>query len=332
MTELAIHPVGLRDLTALPRAAQVLVPLSYPEVAFATPSGGWLAALPSPLHHLHAFLAESDSPHGLAVARSESGDFRWLLESLGAAASAETPLADLWTGLLSHLVTTAGLSGAKRVHADSPQEGPVHDALARAGFSAYARETLLLAQGLHPAGVEEVCVRAQEPSDAWSIHHLYHLVTPKAVQYSQAFTSTHWHAGRRLRNSNRGYVVERDGTVVSYCRVFTNGRQVAIETMAMPEELDTLPALVLRTARAAGIGQGGQVWAAVPDYHSEYIAKLESIGFSPVDRRALMVRYTGVPVAAVERKILTLVSSVAERLPSRAPARPPAPAGTQVRI
>lgn len=332
MTGLAIHPIGLRDVIALRRVSQLLVPLSYPEVAFATPNGGWLAALPLPLAHRYAYLAEASAPCGLAVARAESGDFRWVLESLGAADGLAEARCDLWAGLLSHTVASAGCAGAKRVHADAPLDGLVHEALVRAGFSAYARGTLMLAQGLHPAGAEEVPLRGQEPSDSWSIQHLYHQVTPKAVQYAEAFNSTHWQAGRRLRSSERGFLAERASGIVAYCRVFTSGRQMAIEVMALPDQLRLVPALVRQAVRAVGLGQSGHVWALVPDYHGEYVAELERIGFAPVDRRAQMVRYTGVPVAAAEHRLLSLVSNVAERLPSRVPAHPPAPAGTNIQL
>jgi hypothetical protein len=219
------------------------------------------------------------------------------------------------------------MDGAKRLHADAPLTGPVHEALMRAGFSVYAHETILLAQGLHPGDGEAPRLRAQEASDAWSVHHLYHSLTPKAVQYAEAFSSNHWRMSRRPRSNERGFVLDGRQGLEAYCRVTICGRQAAVEVLVAPDRLQDLASLVAAALRAAGVGLNGRVWARVPDYLGEYVNPLEEVGFQPVEQRALMVRYTGVPLVIPEQRRLTLVRSVTERLPARAPA----PVGSNLR-
>lgn len=326
MDEPRVQPITLRNLAAARHACHTLVPLSYPDVAFSSPRMGWLAAVPYGRRWSRAFIATGEGVCALAALRPALGDYSWQLVSLGTASDPEATTS-AWLALLGQAAMDAGMSGAKRLHADAPLDGPVAEVLVRAGFTIYARASLLLAQGLRRADGAELALRPQEPSDDWSIHHLYHSLTPKAVQYAEAFSSTHWHVPWRPRAAERGFVLDGREGLEGYCRVTTCGRQVALELLLAPERPALLPRLVIGALKASGVGLDGRVWVRVPDYLTEYLDPLEETGFQDVDTRALMVRYTGIPIVVPAPRRLTLVRSVAERLPSRVPA----PVGSNLR-
>lgn len=218
-----------------------------------------------------------------------------------------------------YAIRAAGVAGAKRLHAVSPLAGSAFEALRQAGFSVYAYQTSLLAQGLHPGQTGTVPLREQEPSDAWSIHHLYHLATPRPVQYAEAFTSNHWDAGRRAGSRIRGFLVEREHEVAAYCRITSRGHRHVMDVLTLPGEAAILDDLVPAALARVVTGERDTVWVSIPDYHSEYVAHLERLGFQPDGRQARMVRYTAVPVQTRIERSLSLVPEVGERLSVRLP-------------
>jgi hypothetical protein len=257
--------------------------------------------------------------------RPEPEDYRWVVTGLGARSSGECNLpedvVDNWSSLLAFAVGAAGVDGAKRVHASVPHDGIAYQSLLHAGFSVYAHQSVMLAQGLHlDTGSEEgVRVREREPSDTWSIHHLYHLTTPRQVQYAEALTSNHWDSHRTLNLRTRGFVIDdRDG-LAGFCQVGGRGNQHMLDLLILPGKLHMLGALVSQAAKLAKINPSEPIWVAIPDYHREYVPLLESIGFREVGRQASMVRYTMVPACGQPSRWANVVTDVIERLPARVP-------------
>jgi hypothetical protein len=319
-----VRPFGIRDLPGLRRARQVYVPLSYPEVSLYSPLTDLLAAFPYGRRYSRVLLAvEDDRILGLVEVRPEMREYRWVvtgLASMGEATDERNPRRlEIWDGLLRHATYLAGLSGAKRLHAAAPIDGLAAEALRRAGFSAYAQQTLMLAHGLRPPDVREEVVREQDPSDAWSVHQLYHVATPRPIQYAEAFSSNHWNVGRRLPSRVRGFLIDRQQGVAAYCLVTTRGRICALEVLVQPDEVELLSWLVWRSCLLSGVDARSTVWVAVPDYHREYLQHLERMGFQEVGRQTLMVRYAAVTVCVPEARRSSVMAELAERLPARAP-------------
>lgn len=324
MATVSVRPMTLRDVASLRNVRDVQVSLSHGCAPFRRLGAEILSGLPLGRRQRRIFLAASDGEVcALSEARPEPRDFRWVVTFLAAAEAApESPCHDWvehWTALLLATVRAAGASGAKRLHACSPAEGPVFEAMRRAGFTAYAYQVPLAAQGLRPEGTSDLYVREQEPSDAWSVHQLYHLVTPHPVQYAEAFTSNHWDVGRRVDGRIRGFLAERGHDVVAYCRITSRGNQHAVDLLALPGEAGLLRELVPTALARLGVGSKDEIWIGVPEYHSEYVSHLEALGFEAGDRQARMVRYTAVPVKAPATAPLGLVPEMGERLSARLP-------------
>ncbi len=317
----SVRPLTVSDLPSLRSVLQAQVPLNYPQTVLDHRLSGFLAALPYGRRYRQAFVAEVDGAiAGFAEFQPEPWNYRWMVARLGAGA-AELDGADwvaVWRELLRHAAQAAAMAGVKRLGATAPVEGQAYDALRQVGFTPYAQETLLLAQGLQIVDQEQGLVREQEPSDAWSIHQLYHLATPRAIQYADAFTSNHWDVGRRAGLRVRGFLIERGQEVVAYCQVISRGHRHVIDVLTQQGESPLLQILVPVALAKAGITDKDTVWVGVPDYHTDYLDHIEEVGFRPSNRLTLMVKYMAVPAEVPELRPAMIPGAI-DPLPIRAP-------------
>ncbi|HET9015053.1 MAG TPA: hypothetical protein VFN57_05620 [Thermomicrobiaceae bacterium] len=322
MATLSVRSINIRDIPNLHDLYRVHVAVGLSCASDQELSSGILGSLPFARRFRRVFVATLDDRLAALVELEPSRrEYRWLVTRLAvnAGLASEESWVELWSELLVHAVRAAGAAGAKRLHAAPAVNGPAFEALRHAGFSVYAHQTTLLAQGLHFGNHEEIPVREQEPSDAWSIHQLYHLATPHPVQYAEALTSDHWDVRRDAGSLVRGFLAEDDHQVVAYCRVRSRRRIHVLDLLALPRSSMLVGALVPLALARIGAGPKDSVWVSVPDYQMELLAPLEAQGLDPVDRQARMVRYTAVPVRPRVSTRLQLVPEVGERLAPRMP-------------
>ena len=321
MATVSVRPLTVSDFPSLRSVLQAQIPLNYPQTVLDHRLSGFLAALPYGRRYRQTFVADVDGTiAAFAEFQPEPWNYRWMVARLGAGPMEQGGVdwVAAWRELLRHAAQVAGAAGIKRLGATAPVEGPVYDALRQVGFSPYAQETLLLARGLQVTDREQGLVREQEPSDAWSIHQLYHLATPRAIQYADAFASNHWDVGRRAGLRLRGFLIERGHEVVAYCQVTSRGHRHVIDVLAQQGESQLLQTLVPVALEKAGITDKDTVWVGVPDYHTDYLDHLEAIGFRPSNRLTLMVKYTAVPVEVPDLRPATIPGAL-DSLPIRAP-------------
>jgi hypothetical protein len=319
-----MRQIGITDLPRLRRIRGSRISLVVPEEVCHGHLDDVKAAFPLGRRFARAFIAESDDAVGVVVElRPEPEDFRWILTSMGAwnqhGEDLPEEVSTLWSELLGYAAHVAGRAGAKRVHASVPIDSQAQRTLSRAGFSVYGHQTVLLAHELHLANDKDASVRERDPSDAWSIHHLYHVTTPRPVQYAEALSSNHWDARRTLSAQTRGFVLDGQGELAGYCQIMNRGHCYALEILMAPDQLGALPSLAGRAIRQSHANDQSEVWITVPDYRREYLPMLESMGFREVARQALMVRYTMVPVNGYQSRWVNVVADVIERLPARSP-------------
>ncbi|MGA7670965.1 MAG: hypothetical protein WBW04_11135 [Nitrolancea sp.] len=283
-----------------------------------------MAAVPVGRRYARVFIADSHEPIDAVVElRPEREDYRWIVTGLGARVPRGSELSEevslVWADLLSYASRVAGHSGAKRVHASVPLDSLIQDTLIGAGFSVYARRSVLSAQHLRLAECNGAHVRERDPSDAWSIHHLYHLTTPRPVQYAEALTSNHWDARKTLNARTRGFVIDDKDGLAGYCQLMSRGECHVLDVIMLPDKLEMLGAFVSETIRLANIENASEFWVSVPDYRLDYRPAFEALGFQEYDRQSMMVRYTMVPVNGRHVRWTNVVTDVMERLPARTP-------------
>ncbi len=320
----SVRQIGILDIPRLGRIRRVHISLAVPEAAFHSHMDDFMAAVPLGRRYSRVFVAEADYPVSAVVElRPEPEDYRWIVTGLGARIPRDGELPDeislVWSDLLSYATRVAGHAGAKRVHAAVPIDALVQQTLIRAGFSTYGHRTVLRADAMHLTECDDAHVRERDPSDAWSIHHLYHVTTPRPVQYAEALTSSHWDVRRSMNARTRGFVIDDKDGLAGYCQIVSRGNIHVLDVIMLPEKIRLLRSLVSEAVRLAMAGANRETWIAVPDYHGEYLPGLESMGFREHERQSLMVRYTMVPASEHLARWTSVVSDVIERLPARTP-------------
>lgn len=324
MTGITVRPIRLHDLFRLrgvrAEAESLDQPLGRVSQRIADPK----AALPVSCRAHKAFVALTDgSPAAVVDLRADPANHRWILTRV-ATSRHSTDVDDhrremIWRELLIHSIRAAGAARAKRIHAAFSESSPVIPALLDTGFSMYARETVLMARRL-PSGVGDGMTRQQESSDVWSIHQLYHSVTPRPVQYAEALTSNFWDGAVPGLVSARGYVIESGFEIAAHCRVTSVAGRHIMNAMVHPDARDLLKPLLSDVIDDIAPARADQIVICVPDYLQEYIAPLEELGFESIDRQCRTVKYTVVPrripAHSVEQRARELPERVAAGTPT----------------
>jgi len=288
------RPATPRDVPGLGRL-DTYIPLDQPE-AMLDPAGPIREALRSmaPTRYRPRVLV-AESAAGLlacAVLRVGGAEHRWRVDALGAATGVYD-VEPIWAELIARGVVLAGLRGVKRLYARVPVDSPAGRSTRVVGFSAYAQETLYVAERPRALG-SGVGARAQEPADTWGVHHLSIRSVPGPVQVAEAATSHQWDLpGRGSRIGVAGMVVERGHDIVAYTRLTHRGPYAVIDLLAEPGNPDALEAALDAALRRLGQGPGTvRVACGLRGYHGELGPLLEARGFRDVGQQDVLVKYT----------------------------------------
>lgn len=324
MAAIHVRAMRIQDLVRLRSVRTEAASLHYPIGAFSRRIIDPRAIIPFSRREHKSYVAQLDGrPVGLADFLADSANHRWILTRVALARHTEwldDALRDqVWRELLVHAIRAAGASRANRIHASFPESAVIVPALQETGFTVYARESVLVVRQLPSSIAEEGVTRRQEPTDAWSVHQLYHAVTPRPIQYAEALTSNFWDTGVSSIVPTRGYVVEHGFEVAGYCRVVSSGNRHVLQPMVERNGLDLLEPLLRDVLSDLSPSSGESVIISVPDYLQEYLPTVESLGFEPLGRQLRMVKYTVVP----RRMQLRSVERLAQELPERAVAGTP---------
>lgn len=334
MATLAVRPLTIRDLPGLRFVRQrqdVLDPDPVPG-SVAVGQRHMLSVVPFDLSVDRGYAAFIDGELcATALLRPEPEQFRWKVIALSAGsprlAADDDVCEELWTALLEYSIRGAGEAGAKRLFAAIPGDGPSHRSLRATGFEPYARRVLVCREG----DLEELAVpagfRRQEPSDVWSVHQLYHQVTPRAVQAAEAFTSSVWElphtpAWSRIlpvRERSGSFVVETREGIEAFLRVEARGNSAVVEWMSSINcQADVAP-LVFAGVREVLGASPERVFVSIPEYAVEVVWRLEQAGFTTLTERIALVRHTTAPALVHPKLAPVSVAESAERVPRGVP-------------
>jgi hypothetical protein len=277
---------------------------------------GWSDLAPTVLAARHL-----DRVVGYAEFEPVAPDLRWQLGAIGASGDIGDPTG-LWAAILDEGTRSAGSAGVKRIYARSPMATPVGEALQKAGYATYARETVFVSDS--PAAFTSgIQVREQERADTWAIHQLYNGSVPKEVLYAEAFTSHRWELPqRRLTNGKgtRAWIHERNYTPQAYVRCCSVQNRHMLDVMFAPGKLDELSRLLDVVIRKVRDGHdGGQFFCAVRSYHSELERILLDRNFRPWLTQDLLVRYTTAPIRVMTAEVVFSEGEATERSRRRVP-------------
>jgi hypothetical protein len=324
---LSIRPVRLRDLPGLFAVSSILS-LNQPEASLAAyhPAQAAMSSILPGRHRTRMFVAQADEGI-LAFAHfvPEPPDRRWQLIALGASTGVYD-VTPLWEELIERSIVAAGLRGVKRLYARAPSGSPALSAMRATGFQSYANEALFLSDSIRVPEAR-IKLRTQEQTDTWAIHQLYNAVTPRQVQYAEAYTSHRWDLSARRSAPNgvatAGWLLEEAFQVVAYVRATSFGASHSLELIVHPDWMsvagDVIDAAIAKIAAQRKVTR---IFFAIRGYQQELTTALQTRGFRQYGDLTLSVKYTAARALApstVEQQVQP--EGVLERLPKpkRAP-------------
>ncbi|MGI8855441.1 MAG: hypothetical protein ACR2JW_06805 [Thermomicrobiales bacterium] len=203
----------------------------------------------------------------------------------------------MWSALLDAITRTAGRRRATRLFARVPDNADAMIALRDAGYITYGRESLYVApyhKTARNAG-EQPALRRQQGGETWAIHQLYTLTTPKAMQFAEARTSIYWDLPRR-DSARCGYWIGEAHEVTAYARTLSGEHSHLIDVLFRPEEREQIPAFIQSVLAALPAGEGDLVYVRTLAHQEELGGILDALGFAPLIRQSLFVKYTTISV------------------------------------
>jgi hypothetical protein len=290
-----------------------------------------LATIPANLRQGRVFVALVDGELcAYMVFRPHVSRFRWDILAVAAGSprldATDDVCIELWSALLEYAIRQAGEAGAKRLFATTDDDGVAFESLRAAGFERYARFMILV--GARPGGpvVLPEGMRELEDSDVWSVHQLYHHVTPRSVQFAEALTSTVWEQPPRnlfdrltpMSPRPRAFVLDTRDGVQAYCAISVRRGGAMARLMIAPEYRAQAVPFVLAAASQAGVDGDCRLRLLVPGYSMELVSGFVDAGFELETERTAMVRHTTAP-AVVHARLSPLPAEAGERVPRGVP-------------
>lgn len=332
MAALAFRPLTPRDIPALRAIGEYVAPLTWESDSQDAHPGvaqQVLEMLGQHARESRRFGAFVDGDLCCVLTmRPQVIAYRWDVVAL-CAGSGRHPVSaevatDVWASLLEYGIAASGSLGAKRIFAVASEGTPAAASLRSAGFETYAHQMLYTATGVPGEAEPLPGFREQEPSDVWSIHQLYHHVTPRPVQFAEALTSAAWElpqptARERFFPSRRQAtqtVLETIDGIVAYSRITTGKHAARVDLLVEPAIRNVTARFLSHSLALAGV-RNDEIGVVIPEYAVDLCSQLERLGFTFVTERVALVRHTTAPAVVYERFAGPVVEG--ERVPKGVP-------------
>jgi len=217
----------------------------------------------------------------------------------------------IWPRWLEGICEKVGERGMRRLLAYLPSENARLSAFQQAGFRIYAHEDLfrLANSPSEPRAEGGTGLRPRRAEDAWGLARLYDAITPPVVQQAEGLSQ----AGRDeaicvpiASHGTRGYVLEIEQEILGYAETRCGSQGAWVRFVLHPQARGMAGTLV-RGALSRLPNQ--RVYCGLPDYQGGVRLALQSAGFEPFGRQALLVRY----IAVFVRKSVAELAFALER-------------------
>ncbi len=232
--------------------------------------------------------------------------------------------------LLRHVCAQAGEWGTQRLFASIPEGREEIEVFQQVGFSVYTREDIFrlgasAVNNLNPApdpldrGPETI-VRRRHSRDDWALQRLYVALTPRLVQQAEGLTPREWGLGpnhwfdwtrkeeyvlENKESQSGGYLQISEGRIGHWLKLslhpqlYRGGKGLLAYGLSLLLTYPPLP-----------------IYCNVREYESEVSFLLKAQGFKAFDRRAIMVKHTGVRVREPALKLAPGLEKRAEVTPT----------------
>ncbi len=263
----------------------------------------WRSLLPHEVSGACALVSHDIALQALLQAEARPGRDKWTLMHAALAPDADPAVL---VPLVEAMVACAGEHGAGRLFAAADDAAAL--ALRRAGFAAYADETIYHCTGGETR--EEVvsrppaayAIRPQRSRDVWGVHTLYAAVTPRPVQLIEGLISDDWeyplHPWLAMISGQPEprLVLEAEAGVCGFASLVRGQKGHRLEFMVHPRYRSLTEPLLQAALDVAARWPERPLYCPVRGYQSELGVALESVGFAPLVSQTVMAREMAVRV------------------------------------
>lgn len=207
-----------------------------------------------------------------------------------------------WRLLLEELCRGEGGRGVQRIYAKLPESAEAEsDMFRQAGFRVYTQEHVyhLPRATVRDRKSGSIHLRPYRSTDAWGVHRLYCLGSPRFVQQAEHLpgeigeaATSGWARGRREER----LVWMGGGEVVGYLCLLIGELGHWLHVLLHPDQMDHAAVLIgLGVARISSYPPR-PVYCTVRSYEADLKRALTAVGFEPHHTRLLMIKQTTVQV------------------------------------
>jgi hypothetical protein len=215
-----------------------------------------------------------------------------------------------WLPLVDRLAVEAGERGGHHLIAEVDENSAEFEALRRAGFAIYARQTIWQLLGEMSVSDPSLPIRPATSADSIAVTTLYDNVVPRLVQQVEP-----------PPKPGRGYVLEQDGEIVAFLDVRRGPAGIWVEPYLHPEAYDLSEAMLHSALhQLATANRGGRpVYVCVRRYQDWLQDILRSTNFERLGSQAVLVKRLVVripepvlkPLPAIEGSATTTTTPIA---------------------
>ncbi len=187
--------------------------------------------------------------------------------------------------LLESLIKRVGARGAQSLIAEVDENSQTFEALRKASFSIYSRQTLWKINAIEKAEDSETSWQRSAPADEINIWRLYNALVPTLVQNVEPTPS----------GQMNGWVKYQDGELLGFVAMVQGPRGVWLQPFFHPEMEDVgrylthlISTLDPKTSRP--------LYICLRSYQAWLSSVLENMGAEPGQDQAVMVRRLAVPI------------------------------------
>ena len=229
------------------------------------------------------------SIRGLVSARERAKRSAWEVDALIDVDGDEGTV----LSLLSRMTAGVMKQKAERVFLRLDGDSHLSQAVRKAEFFPYARETLYRLDGKPNVQLTEVPFRPREKPDLMGAFQLYSHTVPANVRAIEGATFREWQAAQESWGGRTTeLVLEEDGIITAWLRV-VSGQTGRFALIARSERWSVQEVVQAALAR---LQKSRRVLCLVPDYDGGLASSLGSLGFEPVAAYATYARRLVKPV------------------------------------
>jgi hypothetical protein len=283
-----IRPFELRDLPLLNRYRQRGLFLdSIPTLTWGrglVPAGAIFSPFSSALGVFTSFCQNEDESHEPLIGQithsitAPFAHFTYLAPDTAIDSPNLNPL-------LESLIKRVGERGAQSLIAEVDEDSHTFEALRKANFSIYSRQTLwrIDHKPLNANNTFE-WIRCM-PEDEINIWRLYSELVPTLVQQVESSPTGHLN----------GWVLYKDGEILGFVAMVMGPRGIYLQPFIHPDMEDVDSKLAQLISRLAP-KKKRPVYICLRSYHSWLSTALEDMGAQPGPNQAVMVRRLALPI------------------------------------